>query len=130
MSLRVQIKLTSTWRQIIEFKDMEACEALSSTHPIELLNEMVRFLRGIFPNAVPDSCPIKPGKYFSNNTIFDSLGRGNSNIDKVFAAVTVGRPPNGQYRAVGRIYNAKDPIGGTVWAMTEFYESNSNATNF
>lgn len=126
----MQVKLTMSWRQIIDLKNQEGCKILLSQHPVAVLNKIFEFLKGLFPNSIPSSCPVKPGQYHTNNTIYDSLGSGKSSIDGVVGAFTVGKMPNGLYRVEVRAYNAKDPIGTTIWFIAEFYERNSNETNF
>lgn len=117
--------MTSTWRQILKLKNLDACDAFKGTHPVELANQYMKFMSVYLPNLIPDACPVKPHKYFVNHTITSVSIANNFTM-----ALTPEPYPNGRYRIVLRFHNQRDPIGVTFWVMIEYYYWNNEATQF
>lgn len=124
--------MTSTWRQIIDLQNMEACEALSSSHSVDFLNSLVKTGRDHAPNLLPNSCPVKAERYFTNVTIYSQGPNPNVNKDNeedVFRLFLAPQGfPNGQYRVVVRLHNFRDPIGFSFWAVIDHYTRYNNET--
>lgn len=117
--------MTSTWRQIVDLKNMDGCAALGESHPLNFINQAIKFVRYMVPGAIADKCPVQPGKFHVNQTITSISFKSNFT-----SSLSSDDYPNGRYRVYVHVFNKDDPVGITFWLMFEFYVRNNAATDF
>lgn len=105
---------------------MDLCDALIGKHPVGILNGYLAVIRQLFPRLVPESCPIKIGKYFCNNTLIDY----NTNYESFRATFTSSLWPNGVYKTFVRLRDDQDVQGVVFWQVFEYYKWFNNGTAF
>lgn len=75
-----------------------------------------------FPN-LPTKCPIKPGKYYSENvTVFDE-NKQSFGASNILQKLTIGELPNGVYRHVVKLSTIKDPVGFVLYWHVEIHNA-------
>lgn len=124
-------KSGQNWRQIINIKDVNFCEIAAGGNGMSLFKAIIDFYKKVLPN-LPSKCPVLPGKYSVKNatvsvspknefnmTMKDFQNRTVVPYQDMWAAMSPTLMPNGLYRSIVRVYNQQDPIGFSMYWVSE-----------
>jgi hypothetical protein len=110
------MKMTSTWRQLVSFAQIEACKLAETSTPY--LEEIKKILIQRIPD-VPVKCPVMANTFYWNYTHNDTDNPVIALLKKYVSSTIL---PNGEYRHVVKLSNKKYGTIGSFALQIRRYE--------